>query len=189
MSATFVPSHWPLAPRPARAFGRRLAAAGSAGTLDAVQWLLQRNCSITPQQLGGVYASLCALSAVIAGFFFWQGAPYVAVFAGLELAAVGLAMLVFARHAGDKETLTLVGRSLLVELCSGNRIERTDMAADWLRVEPSAGQGSLIQLSERGRTVRVGRYLRPELRGAFAQELRLALRQPSARPQPENDSN
>ena len=98
-------------------------------------------------------------------------------------------MLVFARHAGDKETLTLVGRSLLVELCSGNRIERTDLAADWLRVEPAAGQGSLIQLSERGRTVRVGRYLRPELRGAFAQELRLALRQPSARPQPENDSN
>ena len=188
MSATFVPSHWPLAPRPPRVLGRRLTTVGPAGTVDAMQWLLQRNWSITPQQLASVYASLCALSAVIAGFFLWHGASYVAVFAGLELTAVGLAMLVLARHAGDKETLTLVGSSLLVELCNGNRVERTHLAADWLRVEPAAGQGSLIQLSERGRTVRVGRCLRPDLRGAFAHELRQALRQAPERPEPENDS-
>ena len=189
MSATFVPSHWPLAPRPARAFGRRVVAAEPAGTDDAIQWLLQRNFRVTPQQLGAVYASLCAVSAVIAAFFFWHGAPYVAAFAGLELAAVGLAMLVFARHAGDRETITLVGHSVLVEQCSGKRVACTDLAADWLRVEPAAGQGSLVQLSERGRTVRVGRFLRPELRGAFAQELRQALRQTPVRQEPENDSN
>jgi uncharacterized membrane protein len=33
-----------------------------------------------------------------------------------------------------------------------------------------------VQISERGKTVRVGRFLRPELRAAFAQELRLELR-------------
>ena len=212
MSSIFVPSHWPQAPRPTPVFGRRLMAAG-AGTEAGVEaesgdgagteWLLKRNCSITPQQLASVYASLCVVSCLIAGFFFWQGAPFVAAFAGLELLAVGAAMLVFARHAGDRETLTLLGRSLRVERCIGNRVELTEMAADWLTVEPAAGQGSLVQLSGRGHRVQVGRFLRPELRGAFAHELRLTLRQ-SLQPTlqqpltlrqarvgqgPENDSN
>jgi len=72
--------------------------------------------------------------------------------------------------------LTLAGRSLAVEQRWGRRVERADFAAEWLSVEPAAGQGSLVELSARGRTMRVGRYLRPDQRGAFAQELRSALR-------------
>jgi uncharacterized membrane protein len=118
-------------------------------------------------------AGLCVRGASV---FFIQGATLVLAFAGLELLAVGIALLVFARHAADRETLTLVGRSLQVEQCYGRRTDRTDFSADWLTVEPAAGQGSLVELSGRGQRVRVGRYLRPELRGAFARELRQALR-------------
>ncbi len=189
MSSTFVPSHWPQAAGPTPVFGRRVLAAGPAGSGAGIEWLLKRNCSITPQQLGAVYASLCAVSALIAGFFFWQGAPFVAAFAGIELAAVGAAMLVFAHHAGDRETLTLMGRLLRVESRNGNRIERTELAVDWLTVEPAAGQGSLVQLRGRGHRVQVGRFLRPELRGAFAQELRQMLRQLPAGHDTENDPN
>ena len=159
------------------------------GTAFAVQWLFKRNCSITPRQLGSVFASLCAVSFVIAAFFFWHGAPFVAAFASLELLAVGVALLVFARHGGDRETLTLVGRSLRVEQCHGSRISHTDLAADWLSVEPEAGQGSLVQLRDRDRTVCVGRHLRPEIRAAFAHELRQAVRQAPVGQEPQNDSN
>lgn len=189
MSATFAPSNWPPVARVPRPLGQRMLIAVPGGTASAMQWLFKRNCSITPRQLGGVYASLCLVSFVIAAFFFWHGAPYVAAFAGLELLAVGAALLVFARHAGDRETLTLLGRSLLVEQCHGPRVERTDLAADWLSVEPEAGQGSLIQLRGRGRTICVGRHLRPELRAAFAHELRQALRQAPVRQELKNDSN
>jgi cytochrome c-type biogenesis protein CcsB len=34
---------------------------------QAIYWFLKRNCSVTPQQLGWLYASLCAVSLVIAG--------------------------------------------------------------------------------------------------------------------------
>ena len=189
MSSTFVSSHWLEAASPSPVFGRRVLAAGPAGSSAGIEWLLKRNCSITPRQLGAVYASLSGVSALIAGFFFWQGAPFVAAFAGIELAAVGAVMLVFAHHAGDRETLTLVGRSLRVERCIGNRVERAELAADWLTVEPAAGQGSLVQLCGRGHRVRVGRFLRPELRGAFAQELRRTLRQLPAGPDTVNDLN
>jgi uncharacterized membrane protein len=125
------------------------------------------------------------VSLGIGAFFLVNGAPAVLAFTCLELLTVGLAMLVCARHAGDRETLTLVGRRLEVERCIGTRVERTELAADWLRVEPAAGQGSLVELSSRGQSLRVGRFLRPELRGAFARELRAALRRP---PTPATDT-
>jgi uncharacterized membrane protein len=116
------------------------------------------------------------VSVAVSAFFVAQGAPYVAAFAGIELLAVGVAMLIFARHAGDHETLTLEGRSLHVEQSLGSQVRHTLLDTEWLAVEPAAGQGSLVQLRGRGGSVRVGRFVRPELRAALAQELRTALR-------------
>ena len=161
-------------------FGREVDVGEGAAAVRALQWRLARNCSISPRQLGVVYASLCLISVIISAGFFSQGATLVLAFAGIELVAVGLALLVYARHAADRETLTLMGRSLQVEQCFGSRVDRTDFAADWLTVEPAAGQGSLVEISGRGQSVRVGRFLRPELRGALARELRLALRRAPA---------
>ena len=184
MTATLAPSPWPIPPASPRVtpwmFCREVSIGEGASSTRALQWRLLRNCSITPRQLGLVYAALCTVSLLIALGFYVQGAPLVLAFAGLELVAVGAALLVFARHAADHETLTLVGRSLRVEQCSGNHVERTEFPADWLTVEPAAGQGSLVQLSGRGQSVRVGRFLRPQLRGALARELRLAVRRAPA---------
>ena len=100
-------------------------------------------------------------------------------FAGTELLLVGAVLLVYARHAADREVLTLSGRALAVEQTCGGHTARTDFRADRLTVEPAAGQGSLVELSGHGQTARVGRFLRPEQRAAFAQELRRALRRAS----------
>lgn len=184
MTATFAPRHWPLPPEsPRRApwlFGRELVLDGRADSPRVLQWLLRRNCSITPRQLGAFYLSLCLVSLGIGGWFYAHGAPLVLALAGIELLVVGAALLLFARHAGDHETLTLAGRSLHVQQCRASRVEHTEFTADWLTVEPAAGQGSLVELCGRGRTIRIGRFLRPELRAAFARELRLALRQAPA---------
>lgn len=181
MSLSSLSTTWPGATRGANspwAFGRERM--GAADSRPVLEWLLRRNCSITPRQMLAFYASLCAVSLFIATLFVVQGAPYVLFFAGIELTAVGVALLIFARHAGDRETLILAGRSLSVEQYIGNRVDRTEFTAEWLTVEPAAGQGSLVQLSGEGRTVRVGRFLRPELRPAFARELRRALRRAPA---------
>lgn len=189
MTATFAPSPWPApANSPsasARRFGREVVLDG--GT-RALQWVLQRNCSITPRQLGAVYLSLCALAAAISAGFWWQGARLVTAFASVELLLVGVALLAYARHAGDRDVLTLAGRRLAVEQRRGPRTQRADFDAGWIAVEPAAGQGSLVALSERGQMVQVGRFLRPEMRGAFAHELRSALRR-AARVQHDSDTN
>jgi uncharacterized membrane protein len=142
-----------------------------------IHWFLKRNCSVTPAQLGWLYASLCAVSLGIGTVFWFQGALLVLPFAGAELAAVGVAFLVYARHAGDGETITLRGSQLVVELDNAGHLERAEFNRDWVRVEPLAGNRSLIELSGQGRRVNVGRFVRPELRPELAQEIRRALRE------------
>jgi uncharacterized membrane protein len=141
-----------------------------------IHWFLKRNCSVTPAQLGWLYASLCVLSLGIAIFFWFQGAVLILPFTGLELAAVGAAFLAYARHAADGETISLQGRQLVVELENAGHLQRAEFDREWVRVEPSADDRSLIELSGKGRRVSVGRYLRPELRPALAREIRSALR-------------
>ncbi|MEJ7931172.1 DUF2244 domain-containing protein [Ramlibacter sp. AN1015] len=142
-----------------------------------IQWALKRNCSVSPAQLGWFYASLCVVSLGIATVFWLQGATLVLPFAWLELAAVGVAFLVYARHATDGERISLQGVRLVVELEHGGRVERAEFHRDWVRVEPRSDDRSLIELSGRGRSVRVGRYTRPEFRTELAQEIRRALRE------------
>jgi uncharacterized membrane protein len=142
-----------------------------------IHWFLKRNCSVTPAQLGWLYASLCVVSLGTAAVFWFQGAVLILPFAWVELAAVGAAFLAYARHATDGETISLRGRQLVVEVENAGRLERAEFNRDWVRVEPLAGDRSLIELSGQGRRVNVGRYLRPELRPVLAQEIRRALRE------------
>ncbi len=146
------------------------------GQSQGVQWLIKRNCSVTPSQLIRLYVSLCVVSMGIALMFWIQGARMIMTFAWLELLAVGTAFLVYARHARDGEKITLHGPRLIVELENGGRTERAEFAREWVRVEPRSGDGSLIEVSGQGRSVVVGRHIRPELRPALAREIRSALR-------------
>lgn len=157
----------------------RLASMPSSGVLGSggVQWLLKRNCSVSPKQLGLFYLSLCFLSLGIAGAFWLVGAWIVMPFACLELLAVGLAFLIYARHASDVEKIILQDGQLVVELETAGRLQRSEFNRAWVRVEPKNGDGSLIVLSGQGRSVWVGRHLRPELRPTLAREIRRALRE------------
>ncbi|WP_394789211.1 DUF2244 domain-containing protein [Rhodoferax sp.] len=141
-----------------------------------IHWFLKRNCSVTPAQLGWMYASICVVSISIATFFWLQGAKLVLPFAWLELAAVGAAFLVYARHATDGERISLQGAQLVVELENAGRLERAEFRREWVRIEPKTGDRSLIEVSGQGRSVEVGRYVSPELRSALAREIRMALR-------------
>lgn len=142
----------------------------------AIHWQLRRNCSVTPAQLGWLYLSLCALSLGIGSFFWLQGATLVLAFAGVEIVLVGVAFLAYARHATDGEWISLQGASLVVERESAGRRERAEFARQWVRVEPKSGDHSLIELSGQGRSIEVGRFVRPELRQVLAREIRRALR-------------
>jgi uncharacterized membrane protein len=64
----------------------------------------------------------------------------------------------------------------VVELGKAGRLERAEFDREWVRVEPKAGDRSLIAVGAGAVKVNVGRYVRPELRPALAREIRMALR-------------
>lgn len=176
MAATTSPRAWPgaAADRAGAARFARDAGPDAAGA-PAVEWLLRRNCSLPPRRLIAVFASLALLSLLIATAFWMHGATLIMPFACLELAALAVALIAYARHAADSERLRLADGRLCVERVDGHRTERVEFDAAWVRVEAERGTCSLIELSGQGRRIAVGRFVRPELRESLARELRLAV--------------
>ena len=144
-------------------------------TADGVVWTLQRNCSVTPSQLGFCFALLSLVSLAVALFFWFHGAVLVLPFAALELLALGSAFVIYARHAADRECISVRGACLVVEVERAGRIDRCEFVRDWVRIEPDRRSG-LLELTGGGRSVRVGRFLRADLHPVLTRELRLAVR-------------
>jgi uncharacterized membrane protein len=138
------------------------------------EWLLKRNCSISPRQLMLAYSGLCIVSLGVAVAFTLRGAWYVLGFSILELAIVACALLYYARHATDSERIVLRGDWLLVELNQGGKTGSVTLARRGIRLAQTPAQRGLICLQSpgTGAEVEVGRYLTTRKRHELLLELR-----------------
>lgn len=139
------------------------------------EWILRRNCSISPRQLGLAYVALCLMSLAVAALFTLRGAWYVLGFAVVELAAVGGAFLLYARHASDREHIVLTEDSLLIELVVVEQVTQFRLHPRFTRVRPPQSRTALVRLEANGTTVEVGRFLGEWKRFELAQDLKRAL--------------
>ncbi len=146
--------------------------------MDACNWQLKRNCSLAPLQLGYAYAVLCGMSLFVAApFAVLHGAWQVLVFAFAELGAAGIAFLHYARHATDREQVTLTDDWLLVERELGMHKELLRLDSRRARVMADGNGRDLVRIEADGVKVQVGRFVTEAKRRRFAEELRGALRQ------------
>jgi len=139
------------------------------------EWVLKRNCSMSPRQLILAYMAVCAGSLVIATFFAVSGAWYVLGFAVLEVLAVGISFLMYARHASDREHIALVEDCLLVEQIQTDQVRQFRLDPRRTRVEPPGVGNRLVRLEANGINVEIGRFLTEWKRREFARELQSAL--------------
>lgn len=139
------------------------------------EWLLRRNCSLTPRQTVAAWAVLMAMSLAIGLVCTVQGAPYVLVFSALEMTAVTAAFLIYSRHATDYDRIVLEQGDLTVEQVRGGRGREYRLPATWLRVTAPARRRDPIRLVAGDVAVDVGLYLLEGERRKLAQELRQAL--------------
>ena len=138
-------------------------------------WIIRRNCSITPRQLVLVYSALSTTCLLVAIFFALRGAWYILGFAVLEIFALGGAFFLFARHATDREHIVLTDDYLLVELIRREEVRRHRLDRHATRVESPKVPGALIELQSNGVKVEVGQFLTEWKRREFARELKSAL--------------
>ena len=80
-------------------------------------------------------------------------------FAGVELLAVGAALLVYARHAADRESIRLRRGSLTVERISGPHVEQVEFAA-CVGARRTGGRRPLVDRAVGPGPAHLGRALR-----------------------------
>ncbi len=128
--------------------------------------------------MAAFYLPLAAVSLAIATGFWLLGVRLVMPFAWLELAALGTALYVFARHVSDREELLLTPEKLEVRWLDGARLQTLASSPHSVRIELQGKDGcGLVRLHSQGQRIDIGRYLRPERRAGLARELKLALAQ------------
>ena len=140
-------------------------------------WILKRNCSLTPRQSAAAYALLCTGSLGVALFFLLQGFWIVLAFSLLELAALGWALLHYARHALDVERIALTDGALLIDRIDAGRRSQFQLEPARTRVTPPlARRQKLIRLESPAACVEIGSYVSEAVRQQVARELQRAIR-------------
>ncbi len=94
-------------------------------------WLMKRNCSVSPRQFVGFYVSLALVSIAIATSLFLTGAWLVLPFTGIELTVVGVAFVICARHAVDFERIRLYQNRLLIEQMNAEELTQFEFNSRW----------------------------------------------------------
>ena len=136
------------------------------------EWLLKRNCSLSPRQSALAYAAPCVVALLVSTYFTVHGAWYVMAFAVLETAVMSLAFIQYARHATDHEHIVLMEEGLLIERVEADRIQQTWLDRNWTRITLPSRPQDLIKLEAKGVRIEVGRFVTKSKRRRFAKELR-----------------
>jgi len=125
-----------------------------------------------------VFAGLSIASAAIGIGFAIAGAWPVLPFVGLEIAALAVAFVLYARRAGDYERIELAPGRLVVEVAEAERVVKyeLDARAACVVLEKNEGYGARVLLRSPGKEVEVGRHLDAPSRVEFAAELSRRLR-------------
>lgn len=143
--------------------------------MDNHDWLLKRNCSLSPRQTAFACAILCLAISAVALIFTLRGVWHVLAFAMLEIGFVALAFLHYARHATDHEHIALMDDCLLVERVQAGQIEQIRLDPHWTRIALPERDQDLIRLEDRGIKIEVGRFVTEAKRRQVGQELRQEL--------------
>lgn len=148
---------------------------------SALCWTIKRNCSASPAQLAGVFASIVAVSFGFGVVFAAHGLWLVLPFVGLELLAVAAAFFCYGRRAADYERIEIHGGEIAVERVEGSQRSVRRLPAPWARVEVQRrGRtgGVSVWIAAGAERIEVGRHLLDARRLRLAEELRMAIGRP-----------
>jgi uncharacterized membrane protein len=144
-------------------------------SVDGREWLLRRNCMLTPTQLASLMAVAGLLSLSVALAWGFAGVWWVLPFALIEIAGLSLAFFVYSRHAADSDRVIVGEDKVVVELVDGAKRSRFECPSEAVRVAYSRGKKSLIQMRLGSKDWHIGRFVPESQREALAKEIAKAL--------------
>ena len=97
-------------------------------TENGWQWLIKRNCSISPYQLAGIFFGLGIVSMGIGIFFYLLGATLILPYSFLEITVLLIAFFYNAKHANDFEKLLVEKNTVTVVSKSGGSLSTVQLS-------------------------------------------------------------
>lgn len=143
-------------------------------------WVARPNHALTPSQTHRLILAAAAITGVIALAFTTVGAWPVLPFAGLEVAALWLALRYLQRRAHNEERLDVSASLVTVTRLTAGRMKASQFPRYWarLRIERRPRRhGCRLFLHSYGRKAEIGRLLTDAQRETLAHELKSKLGQ------------
>jgi uncharacterized membrane protein len=135
------------------------------------EWMMRKNCSLTPAQTVHAYLGACVLVLSIGIAFTATGQWVVLVFSTAELLALGVMVLAYCRHARDFERISVDHGVLHIEVRSGSATWERDLMASVVRFEPHVPCKPVV-ICYGNERIMLGRHLPWPARHAFFAQLR-----------------
>lgn len=140
------------------------------------RWDLRRNCSLTPAQTCRWYAATAATGLALGGASLLCGAGIIAAFFLCEVIGLTVALVVYARHATDREVVELEGRGLNIARFEGGDVQRVCINLDQTPVRVAESREG-IELCHGSRVLAVlGSHLGADARRRAARALAQGVR-------------
>jgi uncharacterized membrane protein len=137
---------------------------------------MKRNCSFTPRQVGYFYLSMFLFSSLIATYFLFQGVWMILIFTVLELTALGIALIIYARHALDYESIAIDGTAFKITKSIGGKLELHEFNTRWLTLKQEDAGKRLIWVEQGNKDLPIGIFVPLDARPQFYKDLRTQIR-------------
>ena len=138
-------------------------------------WLMKRNCSLTPRRLSQFYAALICFSLTVGIGFLVVGVWMIMIFTLIELSAVTLGFLIYARHALDFEEIRIEGTQLTIIKFIGYKTQQYQFNTRWTQVAAPAQGSKVFMLTSEKQTIELGQFLRSSQQQKLLAELKPCL--------------
>ncbi len=143
---------------------------------NLVRWIFKKNCSFTPKQVGLFYLAQSIFSLIVASFFLIQGIWLILPFTILELVVLGVALLMYARHATDYEEVLLSNQTLVIIRSDANSVNTISANLLWVKLANELTVKKLIGIEYKGEVIEIGKFIHLHKRDEFRMQLATSLK-------------
>ncbi|QWC95586.1 DUF2244 domain-containing protein [Polynucleobacter paneuropaeus] len=138
-------------------------------------WRMKRNCALTPKQLFQFYAVLVFFSLLVGIGFLLAGVWVIMIFTCIELCALTLGFLIYARHALDYEEIQINGTVLKITKFIGSKTKTYELNSRWTQVFLPRDKPKIFVLSSENQNIELGQFVRQDQMPQIIAEIKSCL--------------
>ena len=137
------------------------------------EWVLKKNCTLSPKQFGSAIFFVGGLSLGIATIWAFKGVWLVLPFAFAECLALLVAFFVYSRHATDFERVILTNNEICLESEIGGILNSIKISRSWVKARFERNEANGLVLLNSGDTeLKIGQFVSLKKRELFFDEIK-----------------